>query len=152
MLFWLLWQKLLSQGLLSCKLLSTQATINSNYWHFTQPSVTTQIPHGKPVQYCSIVYPTTQLSFWLWSYQWWACKFFVFVHNSQIFEFLGSFRNRKSFNFLCATVCKSQIHKFIKIILQIRKFPWCPSLHIPNPQNCKEKGSVSDPDPHWICL
>jgi hypothetical protein len=46
--------------------------------------------------------------------------FFIF-HNLQIckfFKFLGSFRNRKSANFLCVPVRKSQIRK-----LHIRKFP-----------------------------
>jgi hypothetical protein len=31
---------------------------------------------------------------------------------------------------------------------QIREFPCCPSPKIANPQICKVKNSISDPDPH----
>jgi hypothetical protein len=41
---------------------------------------------------------------------------------------------------------QSQIRKFL---WQIRRFPWCPGQQITN-QICKEKSSVSDPDPHWF--
>jgi hypothetical protein len=33
---------------------------------------------------------------------------------------------------------------------QIRKFRWCPSVQIANPQIYKAKSSVFDPDPHWF--
>jgi hypothetical protein len=63
-----------------------------------------------------------------------SCWYIVFVKgvspqiaNPQSREFLGSF-------------CKSQT----------RKFPWYPSSQIANPQICKEKSCVSDPDPHWF--
>ncbi len=53
---------------------------------------------------------------------------------------------------ICLLVRKSQIRKYLGLILQlqIRKFLRCASPQIPNPQFCKEKGSVSDPDPHWF--
>jgi hypothetical protein len=38
----------------------------------------------------------------------------------------------------------------IKPQIAISKFPWRSSPHMANPQICKEKNSVSNPDPHWL--
>jgi hypothetical protein len=63
----------------------------------------------------------------------WARK----ICKPQIRKFLGSFRNQKSAKLRGVPVQKSQIHKFVIINPQIA-----------NPQICKRKSNVSDPDPH----
>jgi hypothetical protein len=65
----------------------------------------------------------------------WARK----ICTPQIRKFLGSFRNKKSAKFRGVPVQKSQIHKFVMINPQIA-----------NPQICKRKNNVSDPDPPWL--
>jgi hypothetical protein len=54
----------------------------------------------------------------------WSRIFFLLVRKSQIRKFFGSFHNPKSAN--------SEVFQSA------------------NPQICKEKSSVSDPDPHWF--
>jgi hypothetical protein len=54
------------------------------------------------------------------------------IKGGQIRKFLGSFRYRKSANFLDVPVRMLQICTFLMINLQIGKFPWCPSPQIAN--------------------
>jgi hypothetical protein len=151
MLFWLLWQKLLSQRLLCCKL----HTVNSSYYQLQLLAFYSTIRYqSNPAWQASSV-----LQYSVPNYP--AVFLIVFISKvgMQIYfvspqipnkQFLGLIPRPQILKLLGMPVCRSQIHKFVMIILQIRKFSWCPSPRIPNPQNCKEKGSVSDPDPHWF--
>jgi hypothetical protein len=72
---------------------------------------------------------------------------------TRILQILGLIPQLKFANFWGVPARKSQIRKLFVIInpkIANPQIPWWPSPQIANPHICKEKGSVSDPYPHWF--
>jgi hypothetical protein len=84
---------------------------------------------------------------------WFASNIFFYLFYLENTTYLSTKGGHAKF-FDSPQIANPQIHGLIPQAQtrksQIRKLPWCPSVQIANPQICKAKSSVFDPDPHWF--